>query len=157
MSEPHTQSRQSVSLKPNRPIPREGAINLRVRYCECDPMGVAHHGSYVAWLEMGRTELLRYSGATYRQLEAEQVYLVVTKLELKYRAPVRYDDELTVLTRVAGGGRARIDHEYEIRRQSADQSQGALLATASSTLACVGPTGRPTPLPDWLTAAAHID
>ncbi|RMH32120.1 MAG: acyl-CoA thioesterase [Planctomycetota bacterium] len=147
-------TRQSPA--PDRPVPRQGRLRVRVRYCECDPMGVAHHASYVAWLEMGRTELLRESGVAYRDLEAEGVLLVVTRLEIRYRRPARYDDEVTVVTRVVGGGRARIDHEYEIRLIGAGESAGELLATASSTLACVDPNGRPRALPDWLTARAHL-
>jgi len=118
-------------------------------------MGVAHHGSYVAWLEMGRTELLRESGVAYRDLEAEGVLLVITRLELNYRRPARYDDTVTIVTRVSGGGRARIDHQYEVRRIDESQHTGDLLATASSTLACVDTAGRPRALPAWLCADAH--
>lgn len=138
---------------PPQPIPRAGVVELRVRYCECDPMGVAHHSAYIPWLEVGRTELLRASGLTYAQLERRGVFLAVVKLEIRYRAPARYDDLLAVRTRVTGGGRARIDHAYEVRRVEGD----ALLATASTTLACLDADGRPQPLPDWLTAAAHVE
>lgn len=118
-------------------------------------MGVAHHAAYIPWLEMGRTELLRASGVTYRDLEAAGVFLVVTRLEIAYRRPARYDDTITVITRVTGGGRARIDHAYEVRRLAENESTGELLASATSTLACVDAAGRPTALPDWLTADAH--
>lgn len=151
----HASRRSNVSAKPDRAIPAEGTLKVRVRYCECDPMGVAHHASYVAWLEMGRTELLRESGVAYRDLEAENVFLVITRLELKYRKAARYDDEVTILTRVSGGGRARIDHEYEIRILAPGEERGELLATASTTLACVGQHGRPQALPDWLRADSH--
>jgi acyl-CoA thioester hydrolase len=146
-----------MNTSPEQPVPSAGSIVVRVRYCECDAMSVAHHGSYIAWLEMGRTELLRASGVTYRQLEEAGVFLVITKIELRYRSPARYDDEVTILTRVTGGGRARIDHEYEVRRIDAGQDTGELLVTASSTLACVDQQGKPRALPDWLTAAAHCD
>lgn len=145
----------ATTKTPSAAIPREGALRVRVRYCECDPMGVAHHASYVAWLEMGRTELLRNCGVSYRDLEAAGVFLVITKLELKYRKPARYDDEVTIITRVTGGGRARIDHEYEVRLIGAGEERGELLATATTTLACVDETGRPRALPDWLRADAH--
>ena len=151
----HASRRSETTTKPSRSIKLEGDVQLRVRYCECDPMGVAHHGSYVAWLEIGRTELLRESGVAYRDLEAENVFLVITRLELKYRLPARYDDEVMIMTRVSGGGRARIDHEYEIRRLQPGQDRGDLLATGATTLACVNEHGRPQPLPDWLRADAH--
>ncbi len=126
-------------------------MTIRVRYLECDPMGVAHHASYIAWLEMGRTELLRPSGVSYREMEAAGILLAVTKLEVRYQFPARYDDELTLRTWVSGGGRARIDHEYEIVRLG-DSSEESV-ARASSTLACIDPEGRPRALPDWLTPA----
>lgn len=124
---------------------------VRVRYCECDPMGVAHHGAYVAWLEMGRTELLRASGVSYADLEAAGVFLVVARLEIRYRAPGRYDDEMMVETALTGGGRARLDHAYEVWRfQRGGAGKAALLATATSTLACVDAEGRVRALPEWL-------
>jgi len=119
-------------------------------------MNVAHHGSYVPWLEQGRTEMLRAGGITYAQMEHAGVFLVITRVSISYRAPARYDDLVVVLTRVSGGGRARIDHAYEIWRDEEDgRGRSALLATAETTLACVNAQGRPMPLPDWLTAGAH--
>lgn len=142
------------TLAPAGAIPTQGTHRLRVRYSECDPMGVTHHAVYPIWLEIGRTELLRASGVTYAQLEAAGALLVVTRLEVRYRLPARYDDELEVLTRVAGGGRARIDHAYEVRRVGASGVAGDLCAEATSTIACVDAAGRPCPLPPWLMPAA---
>ncbi|GAB4519621.1 MAG: thioesterase family protein [Phycisphaerales bacterium] len=143
-------------IAPDRPIADRGETRLRVRYTECDPMGVAHHSSYVAWLEIGRTEILRGSGLTYATMEAHGVLLVVTRLEIAYKAPARYDDEVVVLTRVSGGKRARLDHDYEVWIDRGDgRGRSVLCATASSTLACVDPDGRPRPLPEWIRSAAH--
>ena len=141
---------------PTGTIPREGELRIRVRYAECDPMNVAHHGSYAAWLEQGRTEMLRAGGITYAQMERAGVFLVITQMSIRYRAPARYDDLLVVVTRVSGGGRARIDHAYEIWRDEEDgRGKSTLVATAETTLACVSGEGRPSPLPEWLTAGAH--
>ena len=141
---------------PTGTIPREGELRIRVRYAECDPMNVAHHGSYAAWLEQGRTEMLRAGGITYAQMERAGVFLVITQMSIRYRAPARYDDLLVVVTRVSGGGRARIDHAYEIWRDEEDgRGKSTLVATAETTLACVNAEGRPSPLPEWLTAGAH--
>ncbi|MEO1130310.1 MAG: thioesterase family protein [Planctomycetota bacterium] len=143
---------------PDQPIPTRGEQRIRVRYNECDPMGVAHHASYVAWLEIGRTELLRTCGVTYADMERAGVLLVVTKVGINYKAPARYDDEIVVITNVAGGGRARIDHAYELWLDRGDgHGRSLLLATATSTLACVGMDKRPQALPEWLRAAAHVD
>lgn len=117
-------------------------------------MGIAHHSSCVSWFEMGRTELLRESGVSYAELERSSIFLVVTRLEIRYRSPARYDDVVVVVTRVAGGSRARIDHEYELWRDEGDgRGKCALLATAESTLACVDREGRPRALPEWLAPA----
>jgi acyl-CoA thioester hydrolase len=126
-------------------------ITFRVRYAECDPMGVAHHTAYPVWFEMGRTELLRASQngtLSYRDLEEQGVLLAVVTLNVRYKRPARYDDLLTLHTRVTQIGHARIDHEYELLRD------GVLLATASTTLACLDRDGRPRPLPDTLRGSA---
>jgi acyl-CoA thioester hydrolase len=70
----------------------------------------------------------------------------VTRLECRYRAPARYDDLLTLITRATRVSLVRVDHEYQLRRGD------TLLAEASSTLALVDRSGRPTPLPDDLYA-----
>ncbi|MBX3359188.1 MAG: acyl-CoA thioesterase [Phycisphaeraceae bacterium] len=144
---------------PARAVPTSGVMAVRPRYCECDPMGVVHHAAYVPWLEMGRTELLREAGVTYAQLESAGVFLVIVKLECSFKRPARYDDLLEVRTRVIGGSRVKIRHEYEIwctQRAvggGGDHAGPELLLTASSMLACVDRSGRPAALPDWLAGA----
>jgi acyl-CoA thioester hydrolase len=72
---------------------------LRVRYAETDQMGVAYHGNYFAWFEVGRTEFLRELGFDYRSLEREEgCYIVVAEASCRYKAPVRYDDLLRIRT-----------------------------------------------------------
>ena len=121
-------------------------IEIRVRYAETDQMGYVYHGRYWVYFEMGRTELLRLGGCSYRQWEAAGVFLVVATASVKYRTPARYDDILTLTTSLARTKRASIQHAYELRRNS----DGALIATAQTTLACVNAQGRPTPLPQGL-------
>ncbi len=133
----------------------EGVTSIRVRYCECDPMGVVHHASYVPWFEEARTELLRDCGVSYAQLEREGVFLVVTKLEMRYRRPGRYDDVLEITTRVEGGSRVKITHHYEARVVSpgdgdASRVDGRAIVVGSTEIACVGTDGRVRELPAWL-------
>ncbi len=141
--------------------PATGSTRLRVRYVECDPMGVAHHSSYLPWMEMGRTELLREVGESYAALEEAGVFLVVTKLEVKYRRPIKYDDVIELRTSVSGATKVKLMHSYElvlVERGGAtpDQSQDpsvpvdGVCAIASTELACVGADGRPQALPGWL-------
>jgi len=130
---------------------RTGLTRLRVRYCECDPMGVAHHAAYVPWLEIGRTELLRESGRTYAKLESEGTLLVVVKLEVRYRRPIRYDDVVEVKTTWSGGSRVKVQHEYEVSVVEREGQVGVeLAAMASTTLGCVDRAGRIQTLPAWL-------
>ena len=118
-------------------------------------MGVAHHASFVPWLEMARTEAVRATGRTYAQMEASGIYLVVTKLDVRYRRPARYDDVLRIECRASVAGRARLRHDYRIELLQAgddrhDRQADQPLATASTELACVDANGRPTPMPAWL-------
>jgi acyl-CoA thioester hydrolase len=127
-------------------------------------MCVAHHRSYPAWLEIGRTELLRPTGISYADMERAGVYLVITRLELKYRRPIFYDDVIEVRTRVIGGSKVKIEHEYEIvitedgghgAHRAPDGSTssrplGEVVTTGATTLVCVGKDGRVQPLPEWL-------
>jgi acyl-CoA thioester hydrolase len=137
-------------MPPPSPPPSAGAIEVRVRYVECDPMGVAHHSAFAIWFEMGRTELLRSSSEVpYRDLEREGVFFAVTRLEVRYRRPARYDDVLTLHTRITGTGRAKIEHGYALYRGP------ELIATASTTVACLDRDGRPRPLPDALAQWAE--
>ena len=69
-------------------------ITVVPRYCETDQGGVVHHSVYPVWFEMGRTELLRANGLAYKDLEKVGVFFVVAELNIKYRRPAMYDEEL---------------------------------------------------------------
>lgn len=152
---------QPASFDAARRPETAGSIPVRVRYVECDPMGVAHHASYLPWLEMGRTELLRTSGVTYAAMEAGGFFLVITRCEVRYRRPIRYDDLIEVRTRVESVSRVKIRHAYELalterNGRAPDPADPAVphdgvCAAATTELACVGPDGRPRELPAWLT------
>jgi acyl-CoA thioester hydrolase len=118
-------------------------IEIRVRYAEVDRMGAVHHSRYWVYFEMGRTELLRQQGVAYADLERQGVLFVVAKCSARFLAPARYDDLLTLTTRIVRMGAARIDHAYELKRTG----DGQLLCTADTTLACVDPEGRIIPIP----------
>lgn len=120
-------------------------LDVRVRYNECDPMGVVHHSVYPIWLEQGRTEMLRADGGRYRDLEAQGLFLAVVKLAVTYRSPARYDDMLRIETTLTRLGRAKIEHEYTIRRDE------DVLATGSTTLACIDRAGQVREIPDMLS------
>src|SRR5207248_4082480 len=94
--------------------PPSGEITIRVRYAETDRMGLLHHANYLVYFEQGRTELLRSHGLTYRDLEDQGYLLVLTRVEVRYRRPARYDDLLTLRTTVVRTTAVRIDHRYEM-------------------------------------------
>lgn len=121
-----------------------GEVSIRVRYAETDRMGLLHHANYLVYFEQGRTELLRSLGITYKELEDQGFLLVLSKVEVRYRSPARYDDLLTLKTSVVRTTAVRIDHQYELFRQD------TLLAEGTSTLACVDRDGRLQELPPFL-------
>ena len=126
---------------------REHTITVRVRYPEVDAMGYLHHSRYLQYFEMGRIELLRAMGHSYADLERQGILFVVAKVECKYKAPARYDEELTLTTRVVRQTHVRIDHAYELRRGE------TLLCEASTTIACVGRDGQMAQIPPFLAQA----
>jgi acyl-CoA thioester hydrolase len=121
-----------------------GEIQVRVRYAETDRMGLLHHANYLVYFEQGRTELLRSSGMAYKDLEDQGYLLVLTRVEVRYRAPARYDDLLTLRTIVERTTSVRIDHRYELLRE------GQLLAEGKTTLACIDREGQVQQLPESL-------
>jgi acyl-CoA thioester hydrolase len=120
--------------------------SIRVRYAETDQMGIAHHAEYFAWFEVGRTDLLRQRGMTYRELEADGLRLPVIDARARYLRPAHYDDVLEVRTRLVALGGARLSFEYEVHRQGTEGP----LATGETEHAAVDPSGRPRRLPDRL-------
>lgn len=126
---------------------------VRVRYAETDQMGVAYHGGYFAWFEVGRTDLLRGSGLTYRELERQGLRLPVIETQARFLRPARYDDILQIETRVTEVGGVRVSFAYEVYREGTPGP----LATASTVHAAVDAAGRPRRLPDdlrrWLQPA----
>jgi len=119
-------------------------IDVRVRYAETDRMGLLHHANYFVYFEMGRTEMLRRRGFSYREIEDAGHFLVIVDIGCKFKRPARYDDMLTLRTTVTRVTHVKIVHAYEVRRD------GLLLAEGHSTLACVDRAGRPQALPDSL-------
>ena len=122
-----------------------GEITIRVRYAETDRMGLLHHANYLVYFEQGRTELLRSLGLAYKDLEDQGYLLVLTRAEIRYRSPARYDELLTLRTTVVRTTAVRIDHRYELLRD------GTLVAEGSTTLACVDREGRVQALPKIFT------
>lgn len=119
-------------------------MEIRVRYQETDGQRRLHHANYLTYFEMGRTEMLRAHGHTYRDFEDAGLFMVVSEAQCRYLAPAEYDDVLVLRTRVEKIGAAHIKHAYEVIRGK------AIIATGSTTVVCVDPEGRVRRLPDWM-------
>lgn len=105
---------------------------IRTRYAETDQMGYVYYGNYASFYEVARTEMLRSTGITYRELEEMGVMLPVTDLTCKYMQPARYDDLITVKTYIRERPNVRIKFEYEVFNE-----EGLLLNTGSTQLVFV--------------------
>jgi acyl-CoA thioester hydrolase len=125
-----------------------GDIAIRVRYSETDRMGLLHHANYLVYFEMGRTELLRAQGLSYKDLEDQGFLLVLTRLQVRYRQAARYDDLLTLRTTLLRTTLVKIEHGYELFRD------GELLTEGQTTLASISRDGKVQPLPECLRGRA---
>ena len=119
-------------------------IEIRVRYQETDGQRRLHHANFLTYFEMGRTEMLRAQGRTYREFEEAGLFMVVSEAAVRYLAPADYDDLLLLRTRVEKIGAAHIRHAYEVIRGT------TILATGTTTVVCVDREGRVRRLPDWI-------
>jgi acyl-CoA thioester hydrolase len=90
---------------------------LRVRYAETDQMGVVYHANHFVWFEIGRVELLRQLGFSYRDMESKDGrFIAVAEAKCRYRAPVHYDEEVVVRTELLNVRDSVIHFRYELRR-----------------------------------------
>lgn len=99
---------------------------LRVRYQECDSMGVVFHANYVTWFEIGRTEWIRQLGYSYKVIEEKGLLLPVVDLQCSYLAPARYDDMVLVCTTVGEVSPLRLTFQSQIRKVTDEQFQPCL-------------------------------
>ena len=98
---------------------------LRVRYAETDQMGMAYHSNHFIWFEVGRVELMRQLGFSYKEMEERDgCFIAVVDARCRYKSPVRYDEELVVRTRLRNLRGSMIHFVYELCRVS----DGTLLA-----------------------------
>ena len=122
-----------------------GEVRLRVRYAETDQMGVVYYSNFLVWFESGRVELLRQLGFDYKTMEVDDdCFIPVVEVNCRYKSPARYDDELTIETRVTGVRGAVLKFRYRIVRVSDQQ----LLAEGETTHVVTDRTLTKQALPD---------
>ncbi len=92
------------------------------RYSETDQMGIIHHSTYVNWFEVGRTDLIKKAGKSYKQLESEGLWLPVIKVEVNYKEPARYEDAVLVHTSIDAYNGIRIRFKYKIVKEDTEKT-----------------------------------
>ncbi len=117
----------------------------RVAYSECTLGNHVYYARYLDLLEAARGEFFRQLGLALRQLQEQDVIFPVTECHLRYRAPARYDDVLTIEVRVIAVGKVRIHFGYRILNQA-----GVVVLEAETFHACAGLNEKPRRLPEGL-------
>jgi acyl-CoA thioester hydrolase len=105
-------------------------VEHRVNYSETDQMGFVYHANYLVWLDMARTEHLRQTGVTYKDMEERGVFLAVTEARIRYRQAARYDDLVRIKCWVRDLASRRVVFGYMVERAETAE----LLATAETAL-----------------------
>jgi acyl-CoA thioester hydrolase len=116
---------------------------VRVRYAETDQMGVVYYANYLVWFEVGRTDLLRERGWSYREMEGEGFALPVVEAVCQYRRPALYDDELEVQTTGVLLSPVRVRFDYRVVRPA----DAATVAEGHTVHASLDRSGKPIRLP----------
>ena len=125
--------------------PAVNETRVRVRYAETDQMGVVYHSNHFIWFEVGRVELMRQLGLTYKQIEKQDgCYIAVVDARCRYKAPAFYDDEIIVRTYLKNVRESLIHFGYELKRVS----DGALLAEGETTHLVTDAQLKVAPLPE---------
>ena len=124
------------------------STEVSVRFAETDAQGIAHHASFVVWLEVARVAYLAEHAGGYLSIRAEGIEALTTEVQLAYRQAAYFDDRLRLWTRCVDLRGARFRYEYAIERSS------ELIAEGSTSHATVDAlTRRPTRVPAWFVEA----
>ena len=118
----------------------------RVIYGDTDNMGVAYHANYLRWFEMGRAEMFRSLGLPYKAIEARGIFLPVSEVHCKFKAPAQYDDVIIIEASLDAGVKGSIKFDYRIFAEDGEKE----LATGYTKHACLNSDGRVIRPPDFL-------
>lgn len=139
-----------MSRTRNNNHPVVGESRLRVRYAETDQMGVVYHSNHFIWFEIGRVELLRQLGFSYRDMERnDNCHLAVVDARCRYRAPASYDDEILVRTYIKNVRESVVHFGYELLRVS----DGLLIAEGETTHIAIDADKKITAFPEKYLSA----
>lgn len=121
-------------------------LPIRIYFEDTDSGGVVYYANYLKYFERGRTELLREKGVSLPELHSSGIIFVVTKVNVEYLCPCRYDDLLPLETRVAASSRATITFEHVIRKDSSAKEH----VRGTVVLAAVGRDLKPVGIPEGI-------
>lgn len=128
----------------NSPAPADQHDHLfRVIYRDTDQMGMVYYANYFAYMEMGRVELMRAKGSSYRELEESGIFIPVVHAQCDYRRPARYDDLLRLRTTLVLLTRVRLHFRYQLHHDG----RAELLATGETHHVFTGRDQRPVRVP----------
>ena len=121
------------------------SVNIKVRYCETDQMGLVHHGSYINYFEEARIAWISNLGFSYSEMENSGIILPVSKLNVSYLKPVYFDDELVVNVELAEMPTSRLIFNYKIKNKE------EVIVTGTTVLAFLNKeTKKPVRCPDYM-------
>ena len=123
----------------------------RVRYGDTDRMGYAYYANYLRWFEIGRSELFRALGMTYREIEKKGVFLPVSEAYCKYLFPVRYDDPLVIETTLDTAVKGAMKFDYRLL----SEDLAKVFAEGYTKHPCVTPDGRVMRRPNFCGISSH--
>jgi acyl-CoA thioester hydrolase len=121
-------------------------LPIRVQYYETDGQGRVHNSQYLNYFERGRVEMLRSLGISYREIELTGLMLVVRSMQVDFRVPAQFDDELELITSLRHSHGARVEHGYELVKRHSN-SEPVTVVTGNSVIACVDKSGKVRRLP----------
>ena len=125
-------------------------LPIRVQYFETDGQGRVHNSQYLNYFERGRVEMLRSLGISYREIELTGLMLVVRSMQVDFRVPAQFDDELELITSLQHSHGARVEHGYELIKRHSESETPTIVVTGRSVIACVDRQGKVRRLPKEL-------
>ena len=121
------------------------SIEIKVRYCETDQMGLVHHGSYINYFEEARIAWISNLGLSYSEMEKSGIILPVSKLNVSYLRPAYFDDDLLVIVEIAELPTSRLIFNYTINKEE------EVIVTGTTVLAFLNKeTKKPVKCPDYM-------
>lgn len=127
-------------------------LPIRIYYEDTDCGGVVYYANYLRYFERGRTEFLRERGISLTDCHDKGIIFVVTRAEVDYLSPGRYNDLLLLDTQLTGISRITMTFRHSIKRESSEKE----LVRGSVVLASVNREGRPVKLPEGIKAKLEL-